>query len=164
MSRRFDGKDEHLKTQTPVGFSDTVLILMRTDTVVLKVPSAPSPTPASSSNATGDEAAAMAAMFKAQTDVWEETQEKMSQLVSDLSRLLMLLYNENTFFVLFYACRCVLTLMELCSFDMPSTSSVLLLSIVVLEVQVEADLSQEGKHTSNQIGRCIQATFAIDAV
>ena len=29
-----------------------------------------------------DEAAAVAAMFKAQTDVWEETQEKMSQLVS----------------------------------------------------------------------------------
>ena len=26
-----------------------------------------------------DEAAAMAAMFKAQTNVWEETQEKMSQ-------------------------------------------------------------------------------------
>ena len=28
-----------------------------------------------------DEAAAVAAMFKAQTDVWEETQEKMSQSV-----------------------------------------------------------------------------------
>lgn len=29
-----------------------------------------------------DEAAAMAAMFQAQTQNWEETQEKMSQLVS----------------------------------------------------------------------------------
>jgi protein MPE1 len=35
-----------------------------------------------SSNITkGDEAAAMAAMFQAQTANWEETQEKMSQLV-----------------------------------------------------------------------------------
>lgn len=31
-----------------------------------------------------DEAAAMAAMFQAQTQNWEETQEKMSQLVSTL--------------------------------------------------------------------------------
>ena len=31
-----------------------------------------------------DEAAAMAAMFQAQTQNWEETQEKMSQLVSSL--------------------------------------------------------------------------------
>lgn len=31
--------------------------------------------------ANDDEAAAMAAMFQAQTNVWEETQEKMSQLV-----------------------------------------------------------------------------------
>jgi hypothetical protein len=32
-----------------------------------------------------DEAAAMAAMFQAQTQNWEEAQEKMSQLVSTLS-------------------------------------------------------------------------------
>ena len=36
-----------------------------------------------------DEAAAMAAMFQAQTQNWEETQEKMSQLVSRLSGFLV---------------------------------------------------------------------------
>ena len=35
----------------------------------------------SSTSTKGDEAAAMAAMFQAQTQNWEETQEKMSQLV-----------------------------------------------------------------------------------
>lgn len=35
--------------------------------------------------AKSDEAAAMAAMFQAQTQNWEETQEKMSQLVSPFS-------------------------------------------------------------------------------
>jgi protein MPE1 len=36
-----------------------------------------------------DEASAMAAMFKAQTANWEETQEKMTQLVSRLRGFLV---------------------------------------------------------------------------
>jgi hypothetical protein len=36
-----------------------------------------------------DEASAMAAMFKAQTANWEETQEKMTQLVSRLRGFLI---------------------------------------------------------------------------
>ena len=39
-------------------------------------------TPVASNIAKDDEAAAMAAMFQAQTQNWEETQEKMSQLVN----------------------------------------------------------------------------------
>lgn len=38
-------------------------------------------TPKLSAATESDEAAAMAAMFKAQTDIWEETQEKMAQSV-----------------------------------------------------------------------------------
>ena len=39
--------------------------------------------------AKGDESAAMAAMFQAQSAVWEETQEKMSQFVSPLRGFLV---------------------------------------------------------------------------
>ncbi|KAF9475024.1 DWNN-domain-containing protein, partial [Pholiota conissans] len=56
MSKRFDGKEE------PV--SSTPSTKQSTPHVVTK----------------DDEAAAMAAMFQAQTQNWEETQEKMSQL------------------------------------------------------------------------------------
>ncbi|KAK0488962.1 DWNN domain-containing protein [Armillaria novae-zelandiae] len=57
LSKRFDGKDE-----TPQ-----------------KLPTTPTaPLPVASSVTKGDEAAAMAAMFQAQTANWEETQEKMS--------------------------------------------------------------------------------------
>jgi len=41
-------------------------------------------TPVQSLGGKGDEAAAMAAMFQAQSANWEETQEKMSQWVSSL--------------------------------------------------------------------------------
>ncbi|KAI0032305.1 DWNN domain-containing protein [Vararia minispora EC-137] len=54
MSKRFDGKDDASKGNTPV----------------------PIVTPATANE---DEAAAMAAMFQAQSANWEETQEKMSQ-------------------------------------------------------------------------------------
>ncbi|KAI0322094.1 DWNN domain-containing protein, partial [Amylostereum chailletii] len=58
LSKRFDTKDETSKSNTPT----------------------PAPNPSSGSGpATDDEAAAMAAMFQAQTANWEETQEKMSQ-------------------------------------------------------------------------------------
>ena len=51
-----------------------------------------------------DEVAAMAAMFQAQSANWEETQEKMSQLVSPLAVLLVSCSNfSNTHFhCLFY--------------------------------------------------------------
>ena len=42
----------------------------------------------------------MAAMFKAQTDVWEETQEKMSQSVSGLSSIIPVRLNNNEIFIL----------------------------------------------------------------
>ncbi|KAH8108327.1 DWNN-domain-containing protein [Phellopilus nigrolimitatus] len=60
MSKRFDGKEESPKPRS----------------------STPTAAASVSNNASNsDEAAAMAAMFKAQTNVWEETQEKMSQAV-----------------------------------------------------------------------------------
>ncbi|KAK0238910.1 DWNN domain-containing protein [Armillaria nabsnona] len=57
LSKRFDGKDEAPQ----------------------RLPTTPTaPPPVASSVTKGDEAAAMAAMFQAQTANWEETQEKMS--------------------------------------------------------------------------------------
>ncbi|KAJ7155344.1 DWNN domain-containing protein [Mycena crocata] len=64
MSRRFDIKDEQPSPSVPKA--------------------SPSAKPA---GADDDEASAMAAMFQAQTANWEETQEKMSQLVSPLARI-----------------------------------------------------------------------------
>ncbi|KAF7982545.1 hypothetical protein HWV62_27514 [Athelia sp. TMB] len=58
MSKRFDGKEEPPLNKTPTT------------------------TTSGSAAAKDDEQAAMAAMFQAQTANWEETQEKMSQLVS----------------------------------------------------------------------------------
>ncbi|CCM01809.1 uncharacterized protein FIBRA_03877 [Fibroporia radiculosa] len=63
ISKRFDGK---LEKDAPSIFQSTP------------------PVSAKSAVTEGDEAAAMAAMFQAQTANWEETQEKMSQLVSRL--------------------------------------------------------------------------------
>ncbi|PPQ96278.1 hypothetical protein CVT26_005665 [Gymnopilus dilepis] len=66
MSKRFDGKEESTPTTTSPSKQAT-------------------PTPAIGSAVTqGDEAAAMAAMFQAQSQNWEEAQEKMSQLVSPI--------------------------------------------------------------------------------
>ncbi|KAF9563120.1 DWNN-domain-containing protein [Agrocybe pediades] len=61
MSKRFDGKE---------------------DTTTVSPKKSSTPVPIGSSITKDDEAAAMAAMFQAQTQNWEETQEKMSQLVS----------------------------------------------------------------------------------
>ncbi|KAF8202266.1 DWNN domain-containing protein [Pholiota molesta] len=62
MSKRFDGKEEPTSS-TPSTKQST-----------------PTPAPAKHVITKDDEAAAMAAMFQAQTQNWEETQEKMSQL------------------------------------------------------------------------------------
>ncbi|KZT71975.1 DWNN-domain-containing protein [Daedalea quercina L-15889] len=67
ISKRFDGKSEERLAQVPPKSSITM------KSVVTKE----------------DEAAAMAAMFQAQTQNWEETQEKMSQLVSRLCGFLV---------------------------------------------------------------------------
>jgi len=82
MSKRFDGKeDSHLSfSNTPGTKSATSVRLLpfhRSRFLTSKQQ------PVLSSNiAKEDEQAAMAAMFQAQTANWEETQEKMSQLVS----------------------------------------------------------------------------------
>lgn len=76
MSKRFDGKEESPLSKTPtVRVSFTLIVL--TTLISLQQTSA-----AGSTAAQDDEQAAMAAMFQAQTANWEETQEKMSQLVS----------------------------------------------------------------------------------
>lgn len=72
MSVRFDGKDEPYENRAPVRVDTQYKY---ENSVQLQFPSK-TPKPFES-----DEAAAMAAMFKAQTDVWEETQEKMLQSV-----------------------------------------------------------------------------------
>lgn len=86
MSKRFDGKDE----PTPSKSSAPVRSCSKTDAPlanwrVLHSPqSSTTVTIPKNSVTKEDEAAAMAAMFQAQTANWEETQEKMSQLVSRL--------------------------------------------------------------------------------
>ncbi|KAH8093273.1 DWNN domain-containing protein [Cristinia sonorae] len=69
ITKRFDGREEPPKEASK--------------------PAAPAVTIQPSNITKEDEAAAMAAMFQAQTANWEETQEKMSQLVSRLSAFLV---------------------------------------------------------------------------
>ena len=84
MSKRFDGKeDSHLSSSNIPGTKSAtsvrllLLLFHRSRFLTSKQQ------PVLSSNiAKEDEQAAMAAMFQAQTANWEETQEKMSQLVS----------------------------------------------------------------------------------
>lgn len=83
ISKRFDGKLEEKfasslsKPVTPVRSSETSMCMSCDPSVqALTVKSVVTKE---------DEATAMAAMFQAQTQNWEETQEKMSQLVSRLS-------------------------------------------------------------------------------
>jgi hypothetical protein len=82
ISKRFDGKEESstsaskATTPAPVSFPSLRQLIRTVSSGHAQVAIKPS-------NITGgDEAAAMAAMFQAQTANWEETQEKMSQLVS----------------------------------------------------------------------------------
>lgn len=87
ISKRFDGKLEEKpapslsKPATPVSSTGASMHMSCDPSVqALAVKSAVTKE---------DEAAAMAAMFQAQTQNWEETQEKMSQLVSRLSGFLV---------------------------------------------------------------------------
>lgn len=79
MSKRFDGKEEPTtvspsKQSTPVCLTHYSILNLS----YILFHQAPT---VGSHIAQGDEAAAMAAMFQAQSQNWEETQEKMSQLV-----------------------------------------------------------------------------------
>ena len=86
MSKRFDVKEEPTSSKPPASVRscskmDTSFASRR----VLHSPqSSATVTIPKNSVTQEDEAAAMAAMFQAQTANWEETQEKMSQLVSRL--------------------------------------------------------------------------------
>jgi hypothetical protein len=97
MSRRFD-KEAPSKPNTVRAISlfsfYYYLIMLLTHSTFDITQSAPQ-----SMGGKGDEAAAMAAMFQAQSANWEETQEKMSQLVSPLAVLLVSSSNfSNTHF------------------------------------------------------------------
>jgi protein MPE1 len=83
MSKRFDGREDSSLTPKPAAvrsynMKHTHLARGR---ALRPIQSASIP---KNSVTKDDEAAAMAAMFQAQTANWEETQEKMSQLVSRL--------------------------------------------------------------------------------
>lgn len=83
MSKRFDVKEEPSSSTSPIKQSTPVSLC--TWAPPPQTPSSPAnQTPGglpASHIAKDEEAAAMAAMFQAQTQNWEETQEKMSQLV-----------------------------------------------------------------------------------
>lgn len=82
MSKRFDGKDEPPSTTPKPAAVRHLLTVMFGNTK-------PTLQPAIKSAVTkDDEAAAMAAMFQASAANWEETQERLSQLVSPESGFL----------------------------------------------------------------------------
>ena len=98
----------------------------------------------------------MAAMFQAQTANWEETQEKMSQLVSRLSAFLV--YSSRSFlmnFTLFFVS------------SLPLDFLLLVLSESTRTLEVEALVAAEPNHsrpiTTNQIDLYLPAMFATDA-
>lgn len=74
------------------------------------------PVSAKSSVTQDDEAAAMAAMFQAQTANWEETQEKMSQLVSRLCGFPVYVVHfvlMNVIFLCYPSCLCYVVIIVL---------------------------------------------------
>jgi protein MPE1 len=86
MSKRFDVKEEAAppKALTPVRTRTQVNVPLANRRVLLSPQSGAAIPIPKNSVTKDDEAAAMAAMFQAQTANWEETQEKMSQSVSRL--------------------------------------------------------------------------------
>jgi protein MPE1 len=83
MSKRFDIKEESSPTPKSVGVRSCHLKYTHFARERVLHPIQPTSIPKNAVTK-DDEAAAMAAMFQAQTANWEETQEKMSQLVSRL--------------------------------------------------------------------------------
>ena len=79
MSKRFDGKDDSKYRQPTVGSNKHY---PHDPLTARQLPTGPpAPAPIKSAAVHEDEAASLAAMFQATTEAWEETQEKMSQLV-----------------------------------------------------------------------------------
>jgi protein MPE1 len=101
MSKRFDVKEEY--TASPLVRSCSKMNAPLANRRVLQFPQSSTASVPKNSVTKEDEAAAMAAMFQAQTANWEETQEKMSQLVSRLrgsSALCSRMKSHNMTFVL----------------------------------------------------------------
>jgi hypothetical protein len=95
-----------------------------------------------------DEVAAMAAMFQAQTANWEETQEKMSQLVSPLALLPVSCSNfSNTHF------RCLFYRRPFCAFPSPLSVRPGFTPIHVERVRAVAEASRLPRTTNRLIGR-----------
>ena len=86
MSKRFDVKEESTSSRTlaSVRSCPKMGASLANQRVLHSPQSSTTVTIPKNSVTKEDEAAAMAAMFQAQTANWEETQEKMSQLVSRL--------------------------------------------------------------------------------
>jgi hypothetical protein len=101
-----------------------------------------------------DEAAAMAAMFQAQTANWEETQEKMSQLVSPASAG-FLFRSRSAYLIhaIFFFCLCI--------FPVPFASTI---TLEGLGSVVEGSHHNTSNTNNNQIGLCLVAMCAIDVV
>jgi protein MPE1 len=78
MSKRFDGREDPAPAAKATPVCDNIVCSSSHLDHLAQ-------TPVVSGVTNEDEAAAMAAMFQAQTANWEETQEKMSQLVLRLS-------------------------------------------------------------------------------
>ena len=105
MSKRFDGREESSpsKASAPVRSRSKMNAPLADRRVLHSPQSSTAVTIPKNSVTKEDEAAAMAAMFQAQTANWEETQEKMSQLVSRLrgsSALCSRMKSHNMTFVL----------------------------------------------------------------
>lgn len=102
----------------------------------------------------------MAAMFQAQSANWEETQEKMSQLVSPICgsscHSSSLVSNELRFFLILFLCRSP-------SGDAMLFCLVLSASIRTLVEAVRLVVGPRRGHTTSLIDRFLQVTSAIVA-
>src|SRR5258708_3216506 len=102
MSKRFDMKDETPSTSTTTAKPVAPVIPIASLHFFSTFSDGMLQIQVSSNVTKDDEAAAMAAMFQAQTQNWEEAQEKMSQLVSTLCGFLLYrrpLSNERCLFL-----------------------------------------------------------------
>jgi len=91
----------------------------------------------------------MAAMFQAQTQNWEETQEKMSQLVSPFSAFCPCSSSESN---------------EQCLFSSYAVLSIARSVYIAVEVPVLVEAENHINHTKQLTSRSLfhRATFAID--
>jgi len=118
MSKRFDGKDEATKTSSVSLFSLTRCQLIPPQSTATT-------SPMKSSITNDDEKAAVAAMFQAQTANWEETQEKMSQLVLPHAAFVVVVdfsLMNIAFFPSYFSLPCMLLVPPQCSTDLHQSS------------------------------------------